>query len=228
MSLSKVSGSFRDPSGFLFYLNGQIYRQINTEYQQEYELLMHSGLYDELCSQKMLVPHEEVSQDLALNDKAYKVIQPHQLPFISYPYEWSFSQLKDAALLTLSIQQMSLKKDMVLKDASAYNIQFFQCRPVFIDTLSFERYDEGTPWCAYRQFCQHFLAPLALMSRTHIGLNQLLRLYIDGIPLDIASSLLPLSSKLNFSLGLHIHLHAKSQKKHANTTLGQVQKQKKL
>ncbi len=187
---------------------------------------MHSGLYETLCNQKMLVPHKEVSQDLALDDKAYKVIQPHQLPFISYPYEWSFSQLKDAALLTLSIQQIALEKDMVLKDASAYNVQFFKGSPIFIDTLSFERYEEGTTWCAYRQFCQHFLAPLALMNRTHIGLNQLLRVYIDGIPLDIASSLLPKSSKFNFSLGLHIHLHAKSQKKHAHTTLNQIQKQK--
>jgi len=188
---------------------------------------MHSGLYEELCSQKMLVPHKEVSQDLALNNKAYKVIQPIQLPFISYPYEWSFSQLKDAALLTLSIQQMALEKDMVLKDASAYNVQFFQGCPIFIDTLSFERYEEGTTWCAYRQFCQHFLAPLALMSRTHISLNQLLRIYIDGIPLDIASSLLPKSSKLNFSLGLHIHLHAKSQKKYAHAAIKQDGKKQK-
>ncbi len=226
MTLSNVPGSFRDPSGFLFYRNGQLLRQINNEYRQEFEFLLQSGLYEELCSQKMLVPHKEMSLDLALNDKAYRVIKPHQLPFISYPYEWSFSQLKDAALLTLSIQQMALEKDMVLKDASAYNVQFFECRPVFIDTLSFEKYQAGTPWCAYRQFCQHFLAPLALMSRTHIGLNQLLRLYIDGIPLDIASSLLPKSSKLNFSLGLHIHLHAKSQKKHAHTAVKQDKKQK--
>ncbi len=144
MNSSNIPGSFRDPSGFLYRRNGQLFRQINTEYQQEYELLLQSGLYEQLSSQKMLVPHKEMPLDLALNDKAYKVIQPHQLPFISYPYEWSFSQLKDAALLTLSIQQMALEKDMVLKDASAYNVQFFQCRPVFIDTLSFERYHEGT------------------------------------------------------------------------------------
>ncbi len=113
---------------------------------------------------------------------------------------------------------------MVLKDASAYNVQFFQCHPVFIDTLSFEKYQEGTPWCAYRQFCQHFLAPLALMSRTNIDLNKLLRLYIDGIPLELASDLLPQFSKLNFSLGLHIHLHARSQKKYAHTALKQHDK----
>ena len=80
---------------------------------------------------------------------------------------------------------------MSLKDASAYNIQFRGGRPVLIDTLSFERYREGEPWVAYRQFCQHFLAPLALMSHTDVRLSQLLRVYIDGIPLDLASRLLP-------------------------------------
>ena len=86
MKQSSVPGSFRDPSGFLFHRDGQLFRQINNEYQQEYELLFQSGLYEELCSQKKMVPHQEVSLDLAMNDQAYKVIQPRQLPFISYPY----------------------------------------------------------------------------------------------------------------------------------------------
>ncbi len=101
---------------------------------------------------------------------------------------------------------------MSLKDATAYNIQFKRGKPIFIDTLSFEHYNEGTPWVAYRQFCQHFLAPLALMSHTDIRLNQLLRIYIDGIPLDLASQLLPGRTRMRFSLLTHIHLHAKSQK----------------
>ena len=100
---------------------------------------------------------------------------------------------------------------MTLKDGNAYNIQFLKGRPVFIDTLSFERYREGQTWNAYRQFCQHFLAPLALMSYRDIRLNQLSRVYLDGIPLDLASSLLPFRSRLRFSLLSHIHLHAKSQ-----------------
>jgi len=218
MSLSNVPGSFRDPSGFLYYRDNQLYRQINHAYSRQYEHLIQSGLYDELCDNGMIVPHHEVNLDLAYDDQAYKIIQPQKLPTISYPYEWAFSQLKDAALLTLSIQQAALKKDIVLKDASAYNVQFHHGRPVFIDTLSFDFYEEGRPWAAYRQFCQHFLAPLALMCRTDIRLNQLLRVYIDGIPMDLASALLPTTSKLNFSLGMHIHLHARTQKKFAAQT----------
>lgn len=106
---------------------------------------------------------------------------------------------------------------MILKDASAYNIQFVGCRPVLIDTLSFDRYEEGRPWVAYQQFCQHFLAPLALMAYKDIRLSQLLRVHIDGIPLDLASTLLPAKSRLSLALSAHIHLHAKSQKKYADT-----------
>ena len=101
---------------------------------------------------------------LARSDSAYRVLEPEPVPYISYPYEWCFSQLKDAALTTLSIQQIAMQHDMSLKDASAYNIQFLQGRPVLIDTLSFERYREGEPWIAFRQFCQHLLAPLAEMQ----------------------------------------------------------------
>jgi hypothetical protein len=113
-------------------------------------------------------------------------------------------------LLTLTIQEKALKCGMSLKDCSAYNVQFRQGKAIFIDTLSFERYNEGQPWVAYRQFCQHFLAPLALMAYTDVHLNQLFRVYIDGIPLDLASTLLPFRTTFRFSLLLHIHLHAKS------------------
>lgn len=146
---------------------------------------------------------------------AYKIIQPERVPFISYPYEWSFSQLKDAALATLSIQRRALKAGMSLKDASAYNIQFVRGKATLIDTLSFEIYKEGQPWVAYRQFCQHFLAPLALMALRDVRLNQLLRVYIDGVPLDLASKLLPFSTRLKFGLLTHIHLHAGAQKKYS-------------
>ena len=122
------------------------------------------------------------------------------MPFISYPYEWAFGQLKDAALATLSVQKRALKLGMSLKDASAYNIQFVRGKPTLIDTLSFELYKEGQPWVAYRQFCQHFLAPLALMALKDVRLNQLLRVYIDGVPLDLASELLPWKTHLNFGL----------------------------
>ena len=210
-----VAGSFRDPQGFLFYHENLLYRQINKSYQENYDLLMNSGLYEKLTKKKLLIPHEEVSIQTIQDPKAYKIIKPELIPFISYPYEWSFSQLKDAALLTMKIQNIALEYKMSLKDASAYNIQFLNGKPVFIDTLSFEKSNMQKPWVAYRQFCQHFLAPLALMSYTDIRLNQLLKVYIDGIPLDLASSLLPFKTKFNFSLLSNIHFHAKSQQSYA-------------
>lgn len=208
---SDVSGSFRDPSGFLFRNEGELFRQINHSYAEQYEQLMDSGLYRQLTDTAWLIPHEEVDAAAFSVEKAYKIVRPEVVSFISYPYEWSFSQLQDAALLTLKIQKKAVECGMSLKDCSAYNIQFHKGEPVFIDTLSFESYKEGSPWVAYRQFCQHFLAPLALMHYTDIRLNQLFRVYIDGIPLDLASSLLPLKTRLKFSLLAHIHLHAKSQ-----------------
>lgn len=167
----------------------------------------------------MLIPHVEVEISPEIESVAYKVIQPEVIPFISYPYEWCFSQLKHAALLTLNLQKLAIRYDMSLKDASAYNVQFNHGKPMLIDTLSFEKYREGHPWVAYRQFCQHFYAPLALMALTDIRLNQLARIYIDGIPLDLASKLLPLSSWFSFSTLSHIHLHAKSQQRFADKNI---------
>ena len=176
---------------------------------------MASGLYKALADKHLLITHQEVSITPPERETAYKILKPAIVPFISYPYEWSFSELKDAALATLEIQMLALEKGMTLKDASVYNIQFLDGKPILIDTLSFETYEEGAPWVAYRQFCQHFLAPLSLMALVDIRLQQLMRVYIDGIPLDLASSLLPGKSHFNMGLELHIHRHAASQKKYA-------------
>ena len=223
--------SFRDPSGFVFFQRGVIFRQVNISYKNDYDHLIKSGLYKELIDSQLLIPHKEIdinykksNKDFKRSDKAYKIIKPEPIEFISYPYEWSFSQLKDAALTTLTIQKKSLEFTMSLKDCSGYNIQFKKGKPIFIDTISFEKYQEGIPWVAYRQFCQHFLAPLALMSYKDIRLNQLLRVYIDGIPLDLASSLLPFYTRLKPSLLLHLHFHAKSQKYFANKKLNKKTK----
>jgi hypothetical protein len=211
-----IPGSFRDPSGFLFERDGMLYRQVNYIYKEDYERLVSSGLYVNLVDSKLLIPHEEVSTTYAVTGDAYKVLKPQLIPFVSYPYEWCFSQLKDAAILTLAIQKRAFDFGMSLKDCSVYNVQFRQGKPVFIDTLSFEKYRQYEPWVAYRQFCQHFLAPLALMSYKDIRLNQLFRIYIDGVPLDLASALLPFRTRFSFSLFTHIHLHARSQKRYAD------------
>jgi len=213
---SRLSASFRDPSGFLFTRQGVLYRQVNQAYQPHYDKLLNSGLYDKLVKAGLLIPHEEVGVEPAEPSLAYKVLRPERVDFISYPYEWSFSQLQDAALATMAIQKLALDAGMVLKDSSAYNIQFYRGRPVLIDTLSFEAYREGEPWVAYRQFCQHFLAPLSLMAYTDVRLNQLLRIYIDGVPLDLAVRLLPGRTRFDLGLATHIHLHAVAQQRYAD------------
>lgn len=207
-----ISGSFRDPSGFLFTRNGVLYRQVNAIYKDNYDRLIDSGLYEALVKSELLIGHEEVEPAHAQSTAVYKVIKPQLVEFISYPFEWCFSQLRDAALATLKIQKIALEHGMSLKDCSAYNIQFKDGKPCLIDTLSFEIYQEGKPWVAYQQFCRHFLAPLALMSYTDVRLNQLSRVNIDGVHLDMASSLLPSRTRLSPSLLTHIHLHSKSQK----------------
>lgn len=215
-----VESSFRDPSGTLFYDDDKLYRRINLSYKDNYDYLINSGLYDELRKENLIVSHEETSAVLFDDKDIYKVIRPEIIPFISYPYEWCFSQLKDAALLTLRIQNKAIEYGMTLKDSSAYNVQFYRGKPILIDTLSFEIYNEGDPWFAYRQFCQHFLAPLALMSYTDVRLSELFKVYIDGIPLDLAGKLLPRKTYIRFSLLSHIHLHAKSQNHYSNKNIG--------
>ncbi len=215
---NSLAASFRDPAGFVFFdTRGKIYRQINNAGKPDYELFMNSGLYDALVHENLLVPHKEDRSKQSSTKGAYKVLCPQQIPVISYPFEWSFSQLKDAALLTLKIQTIALQHGMTLKDASAYNVQFLHGKPVFIDTLSFEAYHEGQPWQAYRQFCQHFLAPLLLMQSTDIRLQQLLRDNLDGIPLDLTSKLLPRAVRVRPAVIMHIVLHGRAQQAKANS-----------
>ena len=214
MNRLRVPGSFRDPSGVVFTQDGDLYRQIQHVYAPQYRRLMDSGLYRTLVDGGLLVPHAETER-LPAGEDGYLVIRPERVPFISYPYEWSFSQLRDAALATLRIHEKALDHGMVLKDASAYNIQFHHGKPLLIDTLSFDAYREGDPWIAYRQFCQHFLAPLALMHYTDQRLAQLLRVHIDGIPLDLAAKILPGRARWRPGLFMHLFMHANYQQRYA-------------
>lgn len=220
IELKKEPSSFRDPSGFLFYRDGTLYRQVNRVYQSHYDHFMQSGLYDELVTQGLILSHIDVGHiEPPKPDLAYRIIQPEMADFIAYPYEWCFQQLRGAALTTLRLARLGLTHGMMLKDASAFNVQFHQGRWRLIDTLSFEVYQEGTPWVAYKQFCQHFLAPLALMAYRDQRLGLLSRVYLDGVPLDLAARLLPARNLLRFGLLTHIHLHARSQKRYADEAI---------
>lgn len=207
----KEQSSFRDPSGHVFYEDGVVYRQVNDCYGAQCASLMESGLYEKLTAEGLLVAHRNV-EGTKQEAAGYCVIAPERVPFITYPYEWSFSQLKDAALTTLRIHRAALDYGMILKDASAYNIQFVRNNAKLIDTLSFEFYEEGSAWVAYGQFCRHFVAPLLLMKHVDLRLQQLLRVYIDGVPLDLASKLL--KGKHDALTTQHIHWHAKAIARH--------------
>ncbi len=208
--------SFKDPSGFVFEANGKTYRQVNQVYSSEYDLLISSGLYKQLVEQSLLIPHTEIEENLTRTDYWYKTILPDQIDFITYPYEWCFEQLKDAALLTLQTLRISLDYGMIIKDATPYNIQFHKGKPVFIDTLSFEKYNALQPWVAYRQFCQHFLFPLYLEFYLKADLQKIMTTYMDGIPVEIISKMLPIKS--NLSLGVWLHVYTQNTFRHSSQT----------
>lgn len=223
------TASFRDPDGFIFHKNGEIFRQINKQAAEDFEFFLSSNLYEELAKENKIIKFAitDISNSIE-KENAYKIIKPEKISFISYPYEWSFSQLKDAALLTLDILKKAMEKGMSLKDASAYNIQFIGCNPIHIDTLSFEKLKEGKPWVAYGQFCRHFLAPLALCAYKDMRLNLLFKNHLDGVPLDMASRLLPLSSYFNLSIFIHIHLHSSAEKKYSNFNINLKENRRKI
>jgi SAM-dependent methyltransferase len=204
--------SFRDPASFVFVQAKKIYRNIKSRYKNEMDHLMNSGLYDELTAKKYLIKHTIINEDVNNN----LIIQPDEIEFISYPYEWSFDQIKDAALLTLKIQNIAIKYGMSLKDASIYNIQFQEGRPILIDTTSFEFYDEK-PWKAYYQFCKHFLYPLWVLKYTSPALHGLYLSNLDGLTPNITRRLLPFKAYFKLSVILHLLIPLILPSKPANT-----------
>lgn len=202
--------SFRDPSGYIFHDGGTLRRAVNPIYFPQYNKLKDSGFFNTLIKKGLLIGHEETS----VSDEKI-IITPEPIPFITNPYEWSFEQFKHAALLTLQIQKYALTKGFILKDASAYNVTFHKGKPVFIDTLSFDFYEENTPWRAYKQFITHFFGPLVLAKYHGTEIFKMLQTHIDGLPVKLIASLLPGKTKLSSTLYTNIHLLAKMENKHS-------------
>jgi hypothetical protein len=217
-----LASSYRDPAGYVFRQDGKIYRLITQEGKAAFDGLMNSGLYAALIQKNILLPHTEMPADFN-GPAGYKIILPEQLPFTSYAWEWSFHQLKDAALLTLEAGRIALEHGMMLKDATPYNVQWHNGALTFIDTLSFEPYSEGKPWIAYRQFCESFLSPLLLMHYRKQSLHALQLAWPDGIPLQTTRALLPWKSRLSMLTWMHIHLHAKYAAKPASAIESKTQ-----
>lgn len=200
--------SYRDPSGFMFEKEGILYRQVNNVFREHYDLFIQSGCYNHFVEKGQLISHQSITENLSGTADCYLTLKPEKINFISYPYEWSFDMLKDAALLTLQMTKEAMSFGLILKDATPYNTQWHNGKIVFIDTLSFEKYNETEPWIAYRQFCESFLGPLLLMHHHKLPLQQLLLAYPEGIPLAIVKKLLPGRSGLSLYTYLHIYVHA--------------------
>jgi hypothetical protein len=184
------TGSYRDPDGRVERYDGKIRRVLFAT--DDYNNLMRSGLYDSLVDKGLLVPHTEVDAG---------TIEPETVEFISYPYEWAFNSLKGAALATLDAALIALEHNMMLKDASAFNVQWHKGKWCIIDTLSFTTYKEGEPWMAYVQFLQQFLYPL-LFRRHNVPYN---RYDLEGITQRSAIHALPRRLMLNPKLAPNIY-----------------------
>ncbi|MFT5437714.1 MAG: hypothetical protein ACI840_002372, partial [Ulvibacter sp.] len=192
--------SFRDPSGYMFYDGPVLRRVVNPIYFPQYQKLKDAGFFTTLIEKGLLISHEETSVN-----KDQIILTPEKIPFITNPYEWSFEQFKHAALHTLKLQKYALSKGFILKDASSYNVTFHKGKPIFIDTLSFDFYEEDTPWRAYKQFITHFFGPLVLAKYHGTEIFKMMQTHIDGIPVKLIASMLPKKTKLSATLFTNIH-----------------------
>ncbi len=213
--MSRALGSFRDPAGHVFTSSDRIFRGVSHDTANWFRSFLHSPFYKKHAGAQIVNTHEVSHEDVIMTGlpaddvEAYGMWVEHDpLPFISYPYEWSFDALKEAACLTLKLLADALDNGYTLKDASAYNVQFIHSRPIFMDVLSFCEYREGDPYLGYKQFCEHFLAPLCLTAYSGIDFNPWFRGHLEGLDLMEVSTALPVSSCFRPPVLLHIHLQA--------------------
>jgi SAM-dependent methyltransferase len=123
--------------------------------------------------------------------------------------------LKDAALLHLDILEAAIEQGWILKDSSAFNIQWVGTQAVFIDIPSLEPYTAGDPWGGYRQFCMMFLYPLMLKAYRRIDFGPFLRSNLDGIDPSIVNKILTGWTRFRKGVTTHVFLHARMQERAA-------------
>ncbi|HEV8713403.1 MAG TPA: methyltransferase, partial [Candidatus Binatia bacterium] len=214
-------GSFRDRTSRVFYSDGAVFRGLSQQALKEWETLSSTAFFRGLMAEGKLVHTERVgslSTPNAAQIGEWAAVLKHQpIPFISYPYEWSFGMLKDAALLQLDLLLAALRENMILKDASPFNIQWLGTNPVFIDIPSFEKLLPGEPWVGYRQFCQMFLYPLFLQAYKDVPFHPWLRGSIDGIEPERCNKLMTVRDLLRPGVFTHVYLQTKAQSLHAQT-----------
>jgi hypothetical protein len=205
-------GSFRDPDSRIFTANGRVFRLLSEQGLADWRALTASGLLDELP----VVGTREVEADVpgALHGGVAAVLEHDVIPFVSYPYEWTFAMLQDAALLQLELLRRSIEKGLILKDSTPYNVQFRGAKPVFIDVGSFEQLREGEPWAGYRQFCMLFLYPLLLQAWKDVPFQPWLRGSLEGVSPHDARALLSTRDLLRRGAMSHVVLHNRLESRH--------------
>ncbi len=225
--MSRDCGSFRDPEGHVFIASDRVFRGISRGAAPHMRRFLHSGFYKQraglhIVETTELSSQEAVSAGIAIDDvNAYEMWVEHaRIPLVSYPYEWSFESLKAAACLTLNLLIDGINDGYVLKDASAFNVQFIHSQPIFIDVLSFAKYTDGEPFVGYKQFCEHFLAPLCLSAHAGIDFNTWFRGRLDGLDLVDVSKVLPVSTCFRPQVLMHLHAQAWAMRKVQATTSG--------
>jgi len=215
MSFEIDGGSFRDPSGRVYSNGEEIIRVVSPNAAEEYAYARDCGFILSLIEKEQLVNTQEIDlQNLEVVVPKNGIVLRHEkIPFISYPYEWSFSLLKAAALLTLDLHIEALKFGITMSDATAYNVQFCGIKPIFIDVLSFRRYREGEVWIGHKQFCEQFLNPLLLRSIFGVPHNAWFRGNLEGIETSHLSRLIPCWKNFSFNIFSNVTLQEKIQAK---------------
>ena len=208
MTLTNDPSSFRDDAGQIFNFKNRIFRSIKNNYIENYNFLENQDIYQILINKNLLINSWEVKdQDLISQnfDEVNKFIEHEKLENWTYPYEWTFSQLKNAAIFHLDFQLFLLEKNISLKDASAYNIQFKNNKPIFIDILSLQKLDENTPWQGHKQFCEEFLNPLVYSSYFNLPFNEIYKGNLNGISNRQIINLLGYKIFFSFSLLINVY-----------------------
>jgi precorrin-6B methylase 2 len=214
-------GSFRDRTARVFYHDGHIFRGLSAIALKEWQALSATSLYRRFAESGAIVTtrqREIGSLPFRLDEPWAAVLEHERLPFVSYPYEWSFEMLRDAALLQLDLVLAGLDEGIGLKDASAYNVQWKGATPVFVDIASFYKRAEGEPWVGYRQFCQMFLYPLMLQAYRDVPFQAWMRGNIDGMDAEVCLNLLSARDYFRGGVLAHVYLQAKAQKAYNSTT----------
>jgi len=212
-------GSFRDPAGKVFYYNDRIFRKLSLSGEERFQFVSKNNILHKSIEKKYLINTKILDSNEKLNiglKNEDLILEHDKVPYISYPYEWSFSQLKKAAIFHLDFQLFLLDLNATLIDASAYNIQFIGNEPIFIDVLSILKYEEGQPWSGHKQFCENFLNPLVLRSKKGVNFNNWFKGNIEGIGTTEINKVLSFFDKFSYNIFIHIHLLNKLEENYKN------------